>query len=78
MNEIIASADRGIFNHRGERIATLATGARGGALLKGDMTGDGICDITIITSKPLAAHIFKNQKGSTTADCGCGVNFTLY
>ena len=78
VNEIVASADRGIFNHRGERIATLATGARGGALLKGDMTGDGICDITIITAEPLAAHIFKNQKGSTTADCGCGVNFTLY
>ena len=78
VNEIIVSAERGIFDHRGKRIATLATDARGGALLRGDMTGDGICDITIITADPLAAHIFKNKKGTTPADCGCGVNFTLY
>ncbi len=78
VNEIIVSADRGIFNHRGKRITTLATGSPGGALLRGDMTGDGICDITIITPEPIAAHIFKNDKGTTPAGCGCGVNFTLY
>ena len=42
------------------------------------MTADGICDITIITSDPLAAHVFENKNGVTPANCGCGVNFTLY
>ena len=78
INEIIVSADRGIIDQKGQRIATFNTGARGGALLRGDMTADGICDITIITSDPLAAHVFENKNGVTPANCGCGVNFTLY
>ncbi len=77
-DEIIVSADRGIIDQHGKRIATFATGASGGALLTGDMTGDTISDVTIVTSDPLAVHVFKNEKGTTTADCGCGVNFTLY
>ncbi|MDG2206866.1 MAG: hypothetical protein P8K78_03085, partial [Pirellulales bacterium] len=78
ISEIIVSADRGIINRQGRRIGTLDAGSRGGALLLGDMTGDGISDITIITADPLGAHIFENRHGTTPAALGCGVNFTLY
>ena len=78
LDEIIVSADRGIIDYRGQRIATFDTPSRGGALLMGDMTGDGISDVTIITAEPLAAHIFHNTHGSTPGELGCGVNFTLY
>ncbi len=78
VDEILVSADRGIFDYRGKRIATFNTGSRGGALLLGDMTSDGISDVTIITAQPLAANIFKNTHGTTPGQLGCGVNFTLY
>jgi len=78
LNEIIVSADRGIIDRQGRRIANLNAGSPGGALLLGDMTGDSISDITIITAEPLAAHIFENRHGTTPAALGCGVNFTLY
>lgn len=76
--EIVVAADRGLFDYRGDRIATFATGSRGSVLLPGDMTGDGISDITITTTQPPAAHIFKNTHGTTPGQIGCGVNFTLY
>jgi len=42
------------------------------------MTGDGISDLTILTSNPTLVYIFENKHGKTKAPLGCGVNFTLY
>ena len=72
---------RVVFDLTGERIATLATGRRGISILLGDMTGDGISDVSILTDSPPALHIFKNERGTRPAGpvpLGCGVNFTLY
>jgi hypothetical protein len=76
--EILVSAGHGIFDYRGVRIGTFNTGGRGSVMLLGDMTGDGISDVTILTVKPALVHIFENSNGKTTAPLGCGVNFTLY
>jgi hypothetical protein len=51
------------------------------SLLLGDMTGDAVSDVTIVTGTPPAVHIFRNEKGrpgGLPAPLGCGVNFTLY
>ena len=76
--DILVAAGRGVFNYRGERIATFGTGARGHSVLLGDMTGDGISDVTILTSEPSMVHVFENKHGKTEAPLGCGVNYTLY
>ena len=47
-------------------------------MLLGDMTGDGISDVTILTEDPALVHIFENKRGKTKAPLGCGVNFSLY
>jgi hypothetical protein len=78
-DEIFVADSCGVFDRRGKRIATLDTGGhRGIPLLLGDMTGDGISDMTVVTDKPPAVHIFKNIKGKKRASLGCGINYTLY
>ena len=80
-DEIFIADARGVFDRHGTRIATLATGVRGLSLLLGDMTGDGVSDMTVVTGTPPAVHIFKNEKGRKSAKpvpLGCGVNHTLY
>ena len=77
-DEILVAAGHGLFDYRGKRIATFGTGARGSMILVGDMTGDGISDVTILTADPLMVHVFENKHGTTKAELGCGVNFTLY
>jgi hypothetical protein len=47
-------------------------------MLFGDMTGDGISDVTLLTTDPGIVHIFKNKEGKTPAQLGCGVNYTFY
>ena len=45
----------------------------------GDMTGDGIADITIHTVDPQITFIYENKKGKVnTRVLGCGINYTLY
>ena len=59
----------------------VVTGGRGLSLLLGDMTGDGVSDMTVVTGTPSAVHVFKNEKGKKSAQkvpLGCGVNHTLY
>ena len=78
-DEIILPNARGIFNHKGQRIFTFNTGKPGSAVLFGDMTGDKISDITIVTTEPLQAFIFENKNGSPSEEeLGCGVNYTFY
>ncbi len=76
--DILVAAGHGVFNYHGERIATFDTKTRGNTILLGDMTGDGISDVTILTSNPTMVYIFENKHGKTKAPLGCGVNFTLY
>ena len=76
--EILLSSARGLFDYRGVRIGTFNTGSPGSVMLLGDMTGDGISDVTILTQDPAVVHIFKNKRGKSTAPLGCGVNHTLY
>jgi hypothetical protein len=91
--EIVLPHSRGLFDFRGRRIGTFAVepqgdvygqrppeeGEIGNIVLKGDMNGDGIPDVTI--TGPDAVWIFRNDAGHTPAGDaapGCGTNFTLY
>jgi hypothetical protein len=81
-DEILLAHGHGIFNYSGKRIFTLNTDKKPGhSILLGDMTGDGISDITIVTIDPGKVHIFKNENGKKVeknVPPGCGVNFTYY
>ncbi len=77
--EIVIADSRGVFDQEGKRIATLEMDAPGKILLDGDMTGDGVPDITLTTMEKV--YIFKNEKGTKPKEpvsLGSGVNFTLY
>ncbi|REJ92562.1 MAG: hypothetical protein DWQ35_12040 [Planctomycetota bacterium] len=76
--DILVAAQHGVFDYRGERVATFDVPSAGRTMMLGDMTGDGISDVTILTSEPMMVHVFENQKGTTRAPLGCGVNRTLY
>jgi hypothetical protein len=79
--EIIIAYAHGVFDRWGKRIVTFKTKTPGHSILLGDMTGDGISDVTILTAAPATIHIFKNEKGNKTQGTGflgSGVNFTLY
>jgi len=80
-DEILIAYAHAVFNSNGRRIATLHTGKPGVSLLLGDMTGDGVSDVTIVTDDPPTVHIFRNERGKPRggpAPPGCGLNFTLY
>ncbi len=81
-DEILLAHAHGIFDFNGKRIFTLKTDKKPGhSILFGDMTGDGISDITIVTIEPGRVHIFKNEHGKKVGKnvpLGCGVNFTYY
>ena len=92
-DEIVVPHERGVFDFRGRRIGTFAMEAQkdlyggkppvegevGHIVLRGDMDGDGVPDITI--TAPYRVYVFRNEKGrkpeGPTA-LGCGTNFTLY
>jgi hypothetical protein len=93
VDEIVIPHSRGLFDFQGKRIGTFdmepqadayggmppKEGEIGNILLSGDMTGDGVPDITI--TGPNMVYIFKNDKSRPTeknAPLGCGSNFTLY
>jgi hypothetical protein len=92
-DQIVLPHSRGIFDFQGKRIGTFAMetqkdvyggkppaeGEIGHIVLCGDMTGDGVPDITI--TAPEKVYIFKNEKGRKSnkgTALGCGTNFTLY
>lgn len=78
-DEIVLPDAHGIFNSKGERTGTFDTGKPGQSVLFGDMTGDGISDITILTTNPDVVFIYENKKGKQkTNGLGCGINYTFY
>lgn len=88
VEEMVVAHKRGLYNHQGQRIGTFHTPSldtnseqipEGKSLLIGDMTGDGIRDVTIVTGS--AVYIYKNtrgQKPKTPAPLGSEFNMTLY
>ncbi len=79
LSEIVIAYSRGLFDRQGKRIATLAMHTQPDSIITGDMTGDGIPDLTFTTEK--AVYIFKNEKGTKPAvpvPFGSGVNYSLY
>jgi len=86
--EILVAHKGGLYNHQGRRIGTFHTpGPKADSgktkyeksLLTGDMTGDGIRDVIVVT--PRAVYIFKNTRGkkpNTPVPLGTEFNMTLY
>ena len=77
--EIVIADSRGVFDQEGQRIATLEMDDPGKILLDGDMTGDGVPDITLTTMEKV--YVFRNEKGKKPKEpvsLGSGMNFTLY
>ena len=91
--EIVVPYSRGPFNGRGERIGTFAIEPQediyggqpvaedevGGLVLGGDMTGDGVPDVSM--TAPFALCVFRSPEGRASAESpglGCCCNFTLY
>ena len=83
-HEFVVGATRSLYGADGKRIAVLAVeeegkGAYETSVLVGDMTGDGVPDVCVVT--PRTAAIFKNEKGSKPPQpvpLGTGLNLTLY
>ena len=78
-HEMVVAYARGLFDHRGKRIATFAGDGPAATAQVGDMTGDGIPDLVLTTSS--AVSIYENLNGKKHEGqtvLGCGVNYTLY
>jgi hypothetical protein len=88
VDEIVVAHNGGLYNGRGERIATFDTPTPAGqprkskyekSVLLGDMTGDGTPDVIMAT--PYAVYIYRNTKGKQPdkhSPPGTELNFTLY
>ncbi|MGC9327530.1 MAG: hypothetical protein ACP5I1_07840 [Candidatus Hinthialibacter sp.] len=85
-DEIFVAHNRAVYNDQGRRIASLAKPPRSSSapkgedsLLLGDMTGDGVQDVLLIT--PESVSLFKNEHGkkpNRPVPLGTGLNVTLY
>lgn len=81
---IALSVARGVFDGNGKRLATLATAAadgRLGAVLTGDVDGDGQVELMIATEMGSAIYIYKRPRPiavRTKPPLGTEPNFTLY
>jgi len=87
-DEILVAHERGMYDYKGRRIGTFVTPGRPDrgdtkkyekSLLIGDMTGDGIKDVMLVT--PQEVYIYRNTKGKKPAGpvrLGTEFNFTLY
>lgn len=86
LDEIFVAHNRAIYDYTGKQIATLAAPESASqsdkgedSLLLGDMTGDEIADVLLIT--PKFVSIYKNEKAKKPAEpvpLGTGLNVTLY
>jgi hypothetical protein len=88
VEEILVAHKRGLYNHQGRRIGTFHTPGLEAdseqtryekSLIIGDMTGDGICDVIIITDRMI--YFYKNTHGKKPkipAPLGTEFNMTLY
>jgi hypothetical protein len=83
LDEIFNADSGAIYDGKGRRIATLAAPPAGDgaerSLLVGDFTGDGVADVTLVTTTAL--YIFKNENGAKPvppARLGTEFNFTFY
>jgi len=87
IQEILVAQARGLFDHRGRRIATFQMhnpedpDPAEMLGMVGDMTGDGVPDVLLTTRSSSAVYIYKNEKGTKPAravPAGTELNFTLY
>ncbi|UCD51917.1 MAG: hypothetical protein JSW27_04625, partial [Phycisphaerales bacterium] len=88
LDEMIVAHTCGLYDHHGVRIATLATpgaerpnvkGTYEKSVLIGDMDGDRIADLTLVT--PDRVYVYRNVKGKRADGAvrlGSERNFTLY
>ncbi|MHC4214376.1 MAG: rhamnogalacturonan lyase family protein [Planctomycetota bacterium] len=87
VDEILVAHNGCIYDHDGKRIGILAVpdgsqvGQRKGerSMLIGDMTGDGVRDVMMVTTEKVYIYInSKGRKGSEPVKLGTEFNFTLY
>jgi hypothetical protein len=83
LDEMFNAHSGAVYSSKGRRIATLAapsaTDGSERSLLVGDFTGDGIADVSLVTTTAL--YVFKNENGvkpSRRLPLGTEFNFTLY
>jgi hypothetical protein len=87
VDETLVAHNGCIYDHHGRRIGVLAVldgnqvGQRKGerSMLIGDMTGDGVRDVMMVTTEKV--YIYKNRKGKKSKEpvrLGTEFNFTLY
>ena len=90
IDEILVGDNGTIYNYQGKRIAVLSAPKAGEdeaegekvaerSILAGDMNGDKICDVLLVTTK--AVYIFRNEKGQRSKEplpLGTEHNLTLY
>lgn len=90
IDEILVGHNGAIYNYQGKHIAFLAAPKAGEdeaegekaterSILAGDMDGDRICDVLLVTTK--AVYIFRNEKGQRSKEplqLGTEQNLTLY
>ncbi len=83
VQDIVVAGFGGIFDGRGQRLASFAVnpGEEIHTVFAADMTGDGIPDLLVGTVEGQAAYVFRNAHGSRPnppAPLGTGRNVTLY
>ena len=87
VDEILVAHNGCIYDHHGRRIGVLAVpdgnqvGQRKGerSMLIGDMTGDGVRDVMMVTTEKVYIYINRNgKKGNKPVRLGTEFNFTLY
>jgi hypothetical protein len=90
IDEILVGDNGAVYNYQGKRIVVLSAPKAGEdeaegekvaerSILAGDMNGDKICDVLLVTTK--AVYIFRNEKGQRSREPlppGTEHNLTLY
>ncbi len=85
-DQIVQPNSRGVFDHRGRRVATLDMPGPGDAVQRGDMTGSGTVGMAISVNMNAgepgtpAICLFEvaHEFAKKATGLGCGCNFTLY
>lgn len=83
--ELVVGGNRALYDGKGERLATFAVpeaALESGAetsVLTGDMNGDGVLDVLIVTPSQLFVYRNESKSGSDLdIPLGTGLNVTLY